>query len=347
MFAIRHIEEESGTVRDFLVHRVEPIGLAELNEFATSGKRSFPTKATVSQIADQASRPLKVDFTVEFNEAIPQLGLVPGGVLPAPYLTDATILLDLNAVVALERCDGPDRVDGPGERFAFSFLDSHALTINPMMAAFVEAAHSTWDTFRSAVERAEAAARKRLPSARVVSFPPDVLARLFAWRQELDTKANREALFLRKIAPRLARVLPKGELQRAEHFVLQAADAAGIRRLSVVILAALARVYGDVNGPADRVLKLSKASWMGDDWERVANNALADVRQISLMNAAASMPGRHALLTADLGLSMLWCGISRPRATPGEPFDPKLFPHLKSTTAELRERIQATGTQLE
>lgn len=178
--------------------------------------------------------------------------------------------------------------------------------------------------------------RRCLPRAQVIELAGASLDEMHAMARSFAERATREAEFLCAVTPILADPAAEADLLVTEQVVLEEADKARLKRRSVVVFVALAKLYeSNDDRPVGEMLKLGRIRSAGCNWRPVAYNVLAYIREIELMAVGQSMPGSHALLTGDHGLVKVWCGL-RPTAQPAkqgpatfefEP-DPALFPRL-------------------
>lgn len=338
MFIIRHVAEDDGVQRDFLLEDLQPLGLATLMEHFADKKNTVRTRARVWPLGPDGERiaPPQNEMLINFDDAVPFLGLVPGGALPPQYLFGTTVLLDRNVVNLL---------DTGKHAGVFSWLNDPQFTINPIMDAFEGKLRSTptLDEFCAIVRKVSELVERSLPQARRIQFDDAGLRQLHAWRLEFDVRAEKEAKFLQAAAPLLATTVEDERLEQVESRVIELCDHHGVRRGSVVLLTVMAKLYeGEAHRLIKRLLKFECAYSDGD-----AYNALADMRQLELMAAVNNMSGRFALLTQDQGFAALWCGL-RPRVVRGSQVpnqinldpSPDLFPRLDGDLARHLKRWQ-------
>lgn len=311
MFALKHVGED-GRELTFHIEHVDPLGFAALRDCLKGGRRSHPTVMR-GYVCDESGKhrneTFEQAFPIEFREKVPFYGLVPGGVLPVPFLHMSTLVLDRNVVAALRRLEGSKHSDASGMKWSLGFLDSAAHKLNPMAVAFEGGAQRTpsFEEFCDEVEAFAETIKLRLPSARITKFSAAVLRSLHELRVSFDARAAREVQFLRSVAPFLSHPVATTRLAEIERRVVDAAMASGVRE-SLVFLVALAKLYespdGVGGGAAQGVLKLT------DPYpEEKAYNALSDLRQMEFAGGSQLLPGTPALLTADLSLALLWCGL--------------------------------------
>lgn len=340
MFLFRHVSEEDGMQHDFHAEDLQPLGLRTLLEHFAD-KKTVRTGARIWPLGPDGERvePPRNEMKIKFDDAVPFLGLVPGGALPPHYLFGTTLLLDRNVVNLL---------DAGKHAEVFSWLNDPQFTISPIMDAFEGKSRSTptLDEFCGIVRKVGELVERSLPKVRRIQFDDAGLRQLHAWRLEFDVRAEKETRFFRAVAPLLAKKIEDEQLSDVENRVLELCDLHGLRRESVALLAVLAKVYeGEAHRLIGKLLLKFNSSYSDGD----AYNALADLRQVELMAAAANMPGRYALLTQDRGLTALWSGMRPRSAAVGQDRmrvhfspDPALFPRLPAT-ADFRQHLRRWG----
>jgi hypothetical protein len=173
---------------------------------------------------------------------------------------------------------------------------------------------------------------------------------MFDLHQQFVPRGQQEAKFLLTVSDRLSEMVADRDLSAVEAFILQAADQAGLRRLTAVVLVALAKLYeGKQGSPAAKLLKLKDLRDAGADWQGCAYNAVADVRQMEVLSTGVTMPDLVTAMTGDLGLAQVWCGLRPTGVALGDNrvgfhfrLDAGLFPRLQGSTDDLIARIKGT-----
>lgn len=351
-FLIKHITG-AGIDRVFRMERVEPVRFGSFVSLLSGREKCLPVRMQ-GQVVEAGDLPLGADttfeMTLEFTESVRHFVLVNGGVLPPQLIVGAgtRLLLDRNILSTLRALPGGAiAATGP-----LAWLNSEELHLNALLAA-LEGAHRRAPTrkeFCGEYQQLVELLAGRLPRAKLVEFSQKNLDVMHEMAVAFADRAQREARFLRSVATRVADPVGRQALRRTEDWILQEADRSGLKRLSAVVLVVLAKLYeGETDRPAARLLKLYEIRSAGDGWEQVAYNAVADVRQLELASAGATMPGPVGLVTGDRGLAQVWSGLRPTGDADGrgqvlfrfEP-DPELFPRLEGGLDELLGRITAS-----
>lgn len=317
------VKGEGGEELQMLIESAEPLGFGAVRECVRGGRNKYPTKL-MGRVLDAAGvasdRLATLSAEVAFNEHSPFFALVPGGVLPVQYLPRCTVLLDSNTTNVLGVQEDTKHPEAEAWRWVLPFLDSSRFCINPMGVAFEGNSSSTPElkAFSDELKKVTALIRSALPNAEVTQFSPPTVERLHGWRTSFDRRAERETLFLLEVAPLLVQMPAQSQLQAVESKVVQAASKHGLSAMSLVVITSLAVLYsenkgkdGEDGGAGRRLLKPS-ASFREQD----AYNALADLRQLELLAMGRALPTDVVLLTGDIGLALLWCGLGH-KATSG------------------------------
>lgn len=353
-FAIRHVAEQDGVSREYIVHEVEPIGFTEFCEHLDGGRDTFHVKARGRVHASPdlpVGTEMKIGHTVVFHREIKHYALVPGGVLPPDYLLrgGTRLLMDRNVVSDLQRMPDSDT----GKPHPLRWLDADGFHVNPILGVLEGSKRrpQTYGEFEHAYNSAERLVRRKLPRAKPVQFSGKRFRDMFDMHRQFAPRAKLESEFLRAVSHRLADQVRDSDLRKTEHFILQAAQQAGLRPLTFVVLVAMAKLYeGKGGSPAAKLLKLASLRMAGDNWEGCAYNAIADVRQMEFLSTGSRVPDLVAALTGDLGLAMAWCGL-RPTGVDLEDgrvgfyfnLDPALFPRLEGGTEALLVRMKRSS----
>ncbi|MGE0144223.1 MAG: hypothetical protein AB7I19_19450 [Planctomycetota bacterium] len=316
---------------------MKPIPLTDLALYLTKKAETLPLVMSGRVVSATGVPPgaatLKVD--VQFHDTAAPFALVRGGVLPSqlPMLRGASFVLDRNVLSMFRKMGGP--IDSS---HSLEWLNSEQHKVNAIWAAF-ELPSKQWPSrseFEAELRINTDALRRCLPRAQVIEFAGASLDAVYGMARSFEARATREAEFLRAVTRILADPVAEANLVVTEQLVLDEADKARLKRRSVVVFVALAKLYeGKDDRPVGEMLKLGRIRSAGCDWQPVVYNVLADIRQIELMAVGQSLPDSHVLLTGDHGLVKVWCGL-RPTAQPAthgpatfefEP-DPALFPRL-------------------
>lgn len=335
-FLLKHVSD-SGAESEFEVDDVKPIPLTDLSLYMTKKAVTLPVVMSghVVSATGVPLGPATLKMDVQLHDTAAPYVLVRGGVLPShlPMLSGTSFILDRNVLSMFRNMQGALETD-----HSLSWLNSEQFKVNAIWAAFElpSKRSPSGSEFEAELHMNTEALRRCLPRAQVIEFAGASLDTMYALARSFEERAKREAEFLFAVTPVLADTVAQADLSVAEQLVLAEADKPRLKRRSVVVFVALAKLYeGNEDQPVGKMLKLGQIRSAGCNWRPVAYNALADIRQIELIAAGQSLPGSHALLTRDHGLVKVWCGL-RPTARPAtqgpvafefEP-DPALFPRL-------------------
>jgi hypothetical protein len=108
------------------------------------------------------------------------------------------------------------------------------------------------------------------------------------------------------VAPALAAPVARADIDRRWREVLDAADACGVPRASLVVLAVLSALVNPGKCAAKKLLKFHTGYSDGD-----AYNALCDLRSLDLLLYCLAFFPEHdtQLCTADRNLALFWTGV--------------------------------------
>lgn len=111
-----------------------------------------------------------------------------------------------------------------------------------------------------------------------------------------------------RLAPKLRALVAFRDIPKLWDEILETADACGVPRHCLLVLAALSTVcMPNGKSPAKRLLKVTASEYSADH----AYNALADLRSLEiLIHLFAMSPGEKiCLCTNDRDLALFWAGI--------------------------------------
>lgn len=295
---------------------LQPLGYAELLQANPEKKLSIPIDLDDARLLDTNIDGL--DRSIKYTAKAPMfeskftsrgIGLVKGGWLPPSLAANnkTTIFADQNMVSRI--CGHFE--GGKAVRAEPDFLDFFAdrpLRINPVLAAMegTKRAIPAADQVRERLEEMMKKLQAALPSAKLVIGSGSIVGAL-GLIEEMRASMERKQKFLMRVAPSLAAPVSKTNMPARRDAVLALADECGVRRGSLVVLAALSAVFVP-NGasPAKRLLNF-KPGYREED----AYNGLADLRSLEmLIHVFGLLPNESAIFcTEDRDLALFWTGI--------------------------------------
>ncbi|RUX20755.1 hypothetical protein EOA23_27645 [Mesorhizobium sp. M2A.F.Ca.ET.042.01.1.1] len=229
----------------------------------------------------------------------------------------SAMALEDNSVVLPDRCvvDELNKrlrngLPKPGAESDFIdlFADS-AIRINPLL--FVLEGDDRQNPSSETVERhlSEAVSKLRsaLPKAILVAADAQGLNGVLGLFQDTQPGMARKHDFLARLNPKLKSPIGRKDVPARWDDVLAAADASGVPRTSLVVIAALSTVVvPGGKSPAKRLLKFDRQYTEANTY-----NALADLRSLELlMYIFALFPNEHVMLcTADKDMALFWAGL--------------------------------------
>ena len=284
---------------------------ARLHEKVTISLEMFSGKVISTDIEGiDNSHHARVKTTLQSDYTSNAIGLVRGGWLPSAFgaiRSRTMILVDRNVVTEIgRRFDGGVK-KGPEPDFLDMFGDQ-PVRINPLLYVMEGNARAIPGPELVAAQLNEVITKlqKALPKATLqigAASLKGILGLIESSRADMD----RDQAFLLRLAPSLKSPVGRKHLDQRWNEVLDAADAFGVPRDSLVVLAALSSVAvpGGAS-PAKALLKFKDGYDAAD-----AYNALADLRSLDmLIHIFAAFPDEIVqLCTADKSLALFWTGI--------------------------------------
>jgi hypothetical protein len=240
------------------------------------------------------------------------IGLVKGGWLPSG------IALQNDMIVIPDRCTVSELVgrfrDGKKTNDQNKdFLDLFAdepIRINPLLYVLEGnlRANPTPETVEQQFNEVCEKIKSSLPLSELVPTGRSSLRGVVGIISDTRDSMARKQDFLMQLAPNLRAPVSASRLPKVWDGVLATADACGVPRKSLVVLAVLSAIsVPNGRSPAKRLLKLTESNYSTD----LAYNALADLRSLEvLMHLFALFPNERVLLcTGDKDLALFWAGI--------------------------------------
>jgi hypothetical protein len=239
------------------------------------------------------------------------IGLVRGGWLPSGLAKNdnrMTLLVDRNIVSEiLGRFGGAKERSGVSRDFMDMFADE-PVRINPMLH-IMEGNGRRPPTEPEAIQELAIVVPKLqavLPKAEIIATA-DSIKGMMGLIADTSAGMARRAQMLIQLAPLLGAPTSRRNLSARWHEALATADAHGVERRSIAVIAVLSAIaVPNGRSPARRLLKFRPGYGEAD-----AYNALSDLRSLELLiNLLARFPDHPAqLCTADRDLALFWVGL--------------------------------------
>lgn len=306
---------EPGRTIGFRGVQVRPLGYAELAAAKPHEPLTIPLRLERGEVVEtditdiDLTKTWTADATLESPLTSRAVSLVRGGWLPPTLAAtddDATILLDRNLVPLLV---GRARFDTRSEGGDFlDLFQDRPVRLNPLLYAMEGNRRQTPtpDEVAAQLEEAVGKLRKAMPKALVVA-DPGMLRGALGLIENARDMLSRKQRFLRQVSMRIPPSVGHARVPKVWTDILERADGCGLRRDSLVVLAALsAGAVPNGASPARALLKLKPGYTDAD-----AYNALADLRALELLMALFAMfPDQKIhLCTADRPLAQFWTGL--------------------------------------
>lgn len=315
---VESVQEDSSPGREITFSDVsfDPLGYAELQNAILHGPLLIPLRGQGKVVSSnieglEIGQIGRFKTTLESRFRSKSIGLVRGGWLPsAMALEDNSVVLPDRCVVAELNSRLKNGIPKPeaGNDFIDLFADS-TIRINPLL--FVLEGDAGQNPRPETVERhlreAVSKLRSALPKAILVAAEANGIKGVLGLIQDTQPGMARNHDFLMQLNPKLKSPIGRKHAETTWDDVLAAADACGVPRTSLVVIAALSTVaMPGGKSPAKRLLKFD-----GQYTEADTYNALADLRSLELlMYILALFPDEHVMLcTADKDMALFWAGL--------------------------------------
>lgn len=306
--------------------RLTPLGYQQLLDTALHQPMKVPLDWRNAKIVSSDVPNIDVDAVASAHADLDShltsrvVALVAGGWLPSALATAdgrAEVLLDRNVVTEIVGRFEAGRLDEPHSDF-IDLIAGRKVRLNPMLWVLEgnEREIPTPEKAQAQLEEVVTKLTAALPDCvRVVG--PNSLQGALGLIEDGRPGLHAKQAFLLKVAPFLKSPVSRSRADARWTQILQCADAADVRRASLVVLAALS-IAAVPNGasPAAKVMKF-KAGYGPKD----AYNALADLRSLEVLMAVIAMAPERCpqIWTADRPLALLWAalGATNFRQSPG------------------------------
>jgi hypothetical protein len=250
-----------------------------------------------------------ISATLESPFTAKAIGLVRGGWLPSALAATrehAVVLPDRNIVSEIAGRFENGKKTGREPDFLDLFADE-PVRINPLLYAMEGNCRTLPDPAAAQAQLEEVVAQigSALPKAELMVGPMS-LTGLLGLIEDTRPGLARKQAFLRTVAPALAAPVARARIDRRWSDVLAAAEANGVPRASLVVLAALSTLVNPGRSAARKLLKFHAAYNDAD-----AYNALCDLRSLDVLLYCLAFFPEHdtQLCTADRNLALFWTGI--------------------------------------
>lgn len=300
-----------------------PLGYADLVDTKLGNKVVIPLNWKHAKVIESNIPEIKLDrfasghASLESTYTSRAIGLVKGGWLPSGLAVreDMIVLPDRCTISELKGRFRDGVKKNEDDKDFLDFFEGEGIRINPLLYALEGnlRRNPTPEQIQQQLDEVLAALRSALPKAELVPGGIGGLQGVVGIVQDTQASMERKQTFLMRMAPKLQ--APTSAIKKAQLWdeALTVAQACGIARNSLVILAVLSSISVPMgNSPAKRLLKPS-----ADYSAEAAYNALADLRSLEiLMCLFALFPDQRIMLcTGDKNLALFWAGMRASRFT--------------------------------
>jgi hypothetical protein len=308
----------TGRSVSFLGVEFEALQYSDLLDQKLSNKVVVPLRWRNARVVESTIPEITIEQFASGNAVLKSvysslaIGLVKGGWLPSG------IALQNDMIVIPDRCTVSELVgrfrDGKKTNDQNKdFLDLFAdepIRINPLLYVLEGnlRANPTPETVEQQFNEVCEKIKSSLPLSELVPTGRSSLRGVVGIISDTRDSMARKQDFLMQLAPNLRAPVSASRLPKVWDGVLATADACGVPRKSLVVLAVLSAIsVPNGRSPAKRLLKLTESNYSTD----LAYNALADLRSLEvLMHLFALFPNERVLLcTGDKDLALFWAGI--------------------------------------
>lgn len=300
-----------------------PLGFVDLVDTKLGDKVVIPLNWNHAKVVESNIPEIKLDrfasghASLESTYTSRAIGLVRGGWLPSGLAVreDMIVLPDRCTISELKGRFRDGVKKNEDDKDFLDFFEGEGIRINPLLYALEGnlRRNPTPEQIQQQLDEVLAALRSALPKAELVPGGIGGLQGVIGIVRDTQASMERKQTFLMRMAPKLQ--APTSAIKRAQLWdeALNVAQACGIARNSLVVLAVLSSISVPMgNSPAKRLLKPS-----ADYSAEAAYNALADLRSLEiLMCLFALFPDQRIMLcTGDKNLALFWAGMCASRFT--------------------------------
>lgn len=294
-----------------------PLGYDDLIGTKLTDKVVVPLEWKGAQVIESNIPEVNVDhfasgnMTLESPFTSKAIGLLKGGWLPSG------LGVDNDMIILPDRCTVTDlraRFRGGAKKAEddkdfLDFFAGRGIRINPLLYALEGnlRKNPTPAVVEAQLVEAIVAVTAALPDAEIVPAGASGLQGVIGIVRDTQLGMERKQDLLLRLAPMLDAPTSSVRRDLLWNEILVTADACGVSRASLVVLALLSSIsVPNGRSPAKRMLKLTD-SYSTED----AYNALADLRALELfIGLMALFPDQRLILcTGDKNLALFWAGI--------------------------------------
>lgn len=347
---------DSGDSITFVPTRVRPLGVEHLDALhATPDETVELAMDTDRHSINGETKEVRrsVNVKISFHKAPVIFALVPGGWLPPPFVIPPRFLVDRNVVRELRKIRaGTTSRHSEAVNWWLRLFEQGSAMFNPLLYGFEAGRRCKplFDEFVAAFEEGAREVATSFPKCHVVTLGDEHYKAAYAQLEAFDATGAAETRFLSSTVPLVLDRVSRQREGSVRDAILKAAESAGVKKMSLVVLAVLSCLYEDVHGSQPsigrRILKPT-TSYTAED----IYNALADLRHIELAVAGQIYfgDGGFALCTCDRGIALFWAALlPRGQLMPNGHFEftfdlaSDLFPRLNDQQAgELHDLLAA------
>lgn len=307
----------TGRTASFAGVEFVPLGYDDLIGKRLTDKVVVPLEWKGAQVIESNIPEVSVNHFASGNATLESpftskaIGLLKGGWLPSGLgvNSDTIILPDRCTVTDLKArfMGGANKVED--DKDFLDFFAGPGIRINPLLYALEGnlRKNPTPAVVEAQLFEATAVVAAALPDAEIVPAGAGGLKGVIGIVRDTQVAMERKQDLLVRLAPRLHTPTSSAKRRLLWDEILATADACGVPRVSLVVLALLSSIsIQNGRSPAKRMLKLTKGYSTED-----AYNALSDLRALELfIGLMALFPDQRLMLcTGDKNLALFWAGI--------------------------------------
>ncbi len=344
------VEGDEGDTLEANVTEFVPLSYSDLAEI--QDKKNSNKKLRIVANSDEHTRndqknteQSKLSFNVNFPHQVSIIALVDGGWLPPPFVMSKLFIVDHNVVTVFKKINnGSQRLDHVASEWWMRFLTDKNVVVNPVLYALEGCKRKapTFSEFIRYFDEAVVEIKKAVPGVSVINYQGIHYKAAYSIIKELGDNLTKEARFLLDVMPLIRnRVATKRLAEVRNQIITIAKDHDACQSLAVlVVLSCLYESDKENSIPVAR--KILKRKRPGPYAIEDAYNALNDLRALQLAISARGVSNeKFSFCTHDVGLALLWCGLSPSlsdyvgsNVTIDFKFSKHIFPRLPADSVE-------------